>query len=122
MGAKNYRDLVAWQKEMEMARSIYKITEQFPSQENFGLTTQLRRAAVSVSSNIAEGEGRGSRQDFIRFLYIAHGSLREAETQILLAGSLEYVNSETVEQVMSLAGEVGRLIQGLIKSLRRRMD
>src|SRR5262249_40136600 len=108
-----------WQKAMELAATIYRITDRFPSREQFGLTMQLRRAAVSIPSNIAEGEGRGSKADFVRFLNIAHGSLREAETQVLLATKLGFLTTERTGEPMNLAAEVGRLIQGLIKSLRR---
>ena len=88
---RNYCDLVAWQKAMDLVESVYKATSQFPKEEVYGLTNQLRRAAVSVPSNIAEGQGRRSDNDFRRFLAIGHGSLREVETQVLIAQRLHYL-------------------------------
>lgn len=120
MAGKNYRDLIAWQKAMDLVEMAYKATGQFPKEEIYGLTNQLRRAVVSVPSNIAEGQGRNSANDFRRFLAISHGSLREAETQILIAERLHYLNEAQTERLMSLAGEVGRLIQGLSNSLEGR--
>jgi four helix bundle protein len=118
MAVRNYQDLIAWQKAMEFAEQVYLITKNFPSDEKFGLTAQVRRAAVSVPSNIAEGQGRFSDQDFRRFLSTAHGSLREAETQLLLAKRLGYCTEETTTEALSLANEVGRLIQGLANKLK----
>jgi four helix bundle protein len=117
MAAKNYSDLIAWQKAMALVELIYKASAQFPKEEVYGLTNQLRRAAVSVPSNIAEGQGRGSVNDFRRFLAISHGSLRELETQILIAKRLCFLTSAQADRVMNLAGEVGRLINGLTNSL-----
>ena len=117
MAARNYSDLVAWQKAMDLVELIYKATAQFPKEEVYGLTNQMRRAAVSVPSNIAEGQGRGSANDFRRFLSISYGSLREVETQILIAKRLHYLNDAQAERIMNLAGEVGRLINGLGNSL-----
>lgn len=116
MPSRNYQDLVAWQRAMDYAEAVYSATRAFPSDERFALTSQLRRAAVSVPSNLAEGQGRGSDAELVRFARVAHGSLRESETQLLLARRLGYLDSESAERVLSLCGEVGRLIQGLIKS------
>ena len=88
MAGKNYRDLIAWQKAMDLVEMVYKVTGQIPREELYGLTNQLRRAVVSIPSNIAEGQGRNSTNDFKRFLIISHGSLREVETQILIAERL----------------------------------
>ncbi len=115
---RNYRDLIAWQKAMEFAEATYEISVDFPDEERFSLTSQLRRSAVSVASNIAEGEGRFSTPDFMRFLSIAHGSLSEAETQILLAIRLKYLAAEDAHPILSLASEVGKLIHGLARSLK----
>ena len=117
MASKNYSDLIAWQKAMTLVELIYKATAQFPKEEVYGLTNQLRRASVSVPSNIAEGQGRGSANDFRRFLTISYGSLREVETQILIAKRLHFLTDAQADRVMNLAGEVGRLINGLTKSL-----
>ncbi|MCP9494170.1 MAG: four helix bundle protein [Pyrinomonadaceae bacterium MAG19_C2-C3] len=117
---RNYSDLIAWQKAMDLVEMIYKATRLFPKEELYGLTSQLRRAAVSVPSNIAEGQGRNSINDFRRFLAIAHGSLREAETQVRIAQRLDYLSEAQAEILMSLAGEVGRLINGLGNSLEEK--
>ncbi|MGL4513946.1 MAG: four helix bundle protein [Lacipirellulaceae bacterium] len=118
MAVKNYRDLIAWQKAMDLAEQVYALTQSFPPDERFGMTSQLRRSSVSVPSNIAEGQGRFSDRDFHRFLSIAHGSLREAETQLELATRLRFVNAEKVAPLSDLAAEVGRLIVGLARSLK----
>lgn len=120
MAGRNYGDLVAWQKAMDLVEMVYKATGQFPKDEIYGLTNQLRRAVVSVPSNIAEGQGRGSSNDFRRFLAIRHGSLREVETQILIAKRLNYLTEAQTERLMNLAGEVGRLLNGLSNSLADR--
>jgi four helix bundle protein len=96
---------------------VYKATGHFPKEELYGLTNQLRRAVVSIPSNIAEGQGRNSRNDFRRFLTISHGSLREVETQILIAERLRYLNQAQIEPLMNLSSEVGRLINGLCNSI-----
>lgn len=119
MGIKNYQDLLAWQKAMDLVEVGYRLTKQFPKEEMFALTAQLRRALVSVPSNIAEGEGRSSPAEFQRFLNIAHGSLREVETQLLIARRLNYLSDTDLKQALELASEAGRLIQGLRRSLER---
>jgi len=90
---RNHKDLEVWKKSMDFVSNIYKITESFPNKEVYGLTNQIRRAAVSVPSNIAEGAARSSKKEFIQFLYIALGSLSELETQIIIANRLEYLNN-----------------------------
>jgi len=101
-----------------MVQEVYEATKNFPREEVYGLTSQLRRAVVSTPSNIAEGQGRRSTAEFLNFLSIAHGSLREVETQILIAERLEYIEREQANGLMNLAGEVGRLINGLSNSLQ----
>jgi len=118
MAGKSYRDLEAWQKAVDFVEMIYRITHGFPSEERFGLTNQLRRAAVSVPSNIAEGQGRRSGKNFARFLAMALGSLAEVETQLLISMRLGYINSEQSNEALHLAGQVGRLISGLRRSLK----
>ena len=120
MAGRNYSDLLAWQKAMDLVELIYKATAQFPKEEIYGLTNQLRRAVVSVPSKIAEGQGRSSVLDFRRFLAISYGSLREVETQLLIAQRLHYLTPAQTELLMNLAGEVGRLINGLSKSLENK--
>mgnify|MGYP005870792957 CR=1 FL=1 len=120
MSAKNYRDLIAWQKAMDLVEMIYQVTKVFPKEEIYALTAQIRRAAVSIPSNIAEGQGRTSNKEFQNFLSIAHGSVREVETQILIAQRLQYLPDQEVQAVLKLAGEAGRLITGLLNSLSKR--
>jgi four helix bundle protein len=109
--------LIVWQKAMDLVEDVYKSSKDFPREEIYALTSQIRRAAVSIPSNIAEGQGRRTTLDFLRHLSIAYGSLREVETQILIAGRLRYVAQTRVDDVMDLAGEVGRLLNGLMNSL-----
>jgi four helix bundle protein len=119
MAGRNYTDLIAWQKSMDLAQELYRATARFPKEEMYGLTSQLRRAAVSVPSNIAEGQGRRTTGAFLQHLSIAHGSLRETETQVLLAVRLGYLSDKAAASLMKQAGEVGRLITGLANSLSR---
>jgi four helix bundle protein len=119
MASQNYRDLVAWQKAMDLVVAVYQVSASFPREEVYGLTSQLRKAAVSVPSNIAEGQGRGSKKEFAHFLRVAHGSLREVETQTLIAARLAYLPATSSDEVLNLASSAGRLITGLINSLRR---
>jgi four helix bundle protein len=117
MGVRNYRDLIVWQKSMDLVTLVYQFTESFPQKEVFGLTNQLRRAAVSVPSNIAEGQGRNSNRDFQRFLSIARGSLQEVETQLELARRLGYLGETNLIDINELSSEVARLINGLSRAL-----
>lgn len=117
MAVRNYRDLIAWQKAMDLVIRVYEATKRFPREEVYGLTCQAHRAAVSVPSNIAEGQGRSSTREFLHFLSMAHGSLRELETQVLIAQRLNYLDDPTTTNVMDLATEVGRLLNGLSNSL-----
>ena len=117
MSVKTYRDLVAWQRAMDLVVEVYRVTAQFPREELYGLTSQLRRAAVSVPSNIAEGQGRGVGNEFGRHVRIAQGSLQEAETQLLIAQRLTYLPQTSLDPVMLIAEEVGRLTRGLHKSI-----
>jgi four helix bundle protein len=119
MAGKNYRDLIAWQKAMAFVEEVYKASAHFPREEIYTLTAQLRRAAISIPSSIAEGQGRQSRREFRNFLRIAHGSLREVETQILLAEPLRYVDASATIRLMQISCEIGRLLNGLIRSLSR---
>jgi four helix bundle protein len=112
-----HKDLEAWQRALTLAEQIYQSTKLFPSEERFGLSSQMRRAAVSVPSNIAEGAARKSRQEFLQFLHIARGSLSELDTQVILAIRLKYVSEET--EVVAEIQRVGRLLTGLIAKLKR---
>ena len=122
MASKNFRDLIAWQKAMDLVEEVYKLTRDFPKEEVYALTSQMRRASVSVPSNIAEGEGRRSGNEFGHFLSIAHGSLRELETQILIAHRLAYLTEAQTQTLISMTEEVGRLLNGLANSLKRRQS
>ena len=117
---KNYKDLKVWQKSYQVCLEIYKITKDFPKQETYGLTSQIRRAAVSVPSNIAEGYGRKTTPDYLRSLYIAYGSNCELETQVLLSGDLEYMNPKKCMEIKEAIGEVERMLKALIKSLEKK--
>ena len=117
---KNYRELKVWQRSYQLCLEIYKITKRFPIEERYGLTSQIRRAAVSVPSNIAEGYGRKTTPEYIRFLYIAYGSICELETQILLSGDLGYIETGELEILQEGIGEVERMLKALTKSLERK--
>ena len=117
MAIKSYRDLIVWQKAMDLVEDVYKKTKGFPREELYGLTSQLRRAVVSVPSNIAEGQGRNSTKEFLHHLSIAYGSLCEVGTQILIANRLGYLEKRDLERLDGLTSEVGRLINGLSNKL-----
>ena len=117
MGSNGYKDLIAWQKSMGLVSAIYDATDGFPPHELYGLVSQLRRAAVSVPSNIAEGKAHYSNRDFVRFLRHARGSLAEIETQILIAQQRQYLSSATATKVSQQLDELGRILSGLIHSL-----
>jgi four helix bundle protein len=119
--AQSYKDLIAWQRARRFVKSIYVATKGFPRDEMFGLTSQLRRAAVSVARNIAEGQARYSRPEFQRFLLMAKGSLAEIETQLFLAGDLGYLDPKVCQTELAHAEELGRILSGLIASLRSEM-
>lgn len=106
---------------MDFAESVYVATRVWPREELYGLTGQVRRAAASIPSNIAEGQGRESDKDFLRFLAIAKGSLHETETQLMLVERLDYHHQETTRALLQQSAEVGRLVNGLMKSLRTRI-
>jgi len=118
----SYRDLVAWKRAVELVTHVYGLTKSFPDDERYGLTAQLRRAAVSVASNIAEGQGRFSRGEFKQFLGHTRGSLLEIETQMTIATNLGYLDSRQSEVVFELSSEVGRILNGLISSLNTPQD
>ena len=118
---KSYRDLVAWQKARVLVKNVYLLTADFPVGERFGLVSQMDRAAVSIPSNIAEGYGRATTQDYLHFLRIARGSAYELETQLVLAEDLGLCSEVTGEKVKNGLYEVIRVLQGLIQSLERRI-
>src|SRR5438034_6757394 len=116
---KDYKDLVVWQKAMELVTAIYQATQTFPKEELYGLTSQIRRAAVSIPSNIAEGQGRLSRGEFRQFLGQARGSLSEVETQVSIATRLHYLNENQTEQLLDRCSSVGKVLNGLLNSLKK---
>ena len=116
----SFRDLVVWQKGMDLVTEIYRLSKKFPKDELFGLTSQIRRAAVSIPSNIAEGRGKSSKGEFQQFLHHSMGSLAEVETQVIIAQNLGYLNAAETEPVMKIIAEVGRLLNGLLTSLKKK--
>src|SRR5262245_61198324 len=118
MGQSGYKDLIAWQKGMEQVTAICDASEGVPSQEQFGLVSQLRRAAVSAPSNTAEGTAHESNRDFVRFLRHARGSLAEIGTQVLMAQQRKYPDAETATKLTQKIDELGRILSGLINSLK----
>jgi four helix bundle protein len=114
----SYRDLIAWKKATVLVRDIYCATQAFPRDERYGLMSQLRRAAVSVPSNIAEGQARYSRREFHHFLNNARGSLAEVETQIMLANDLGYLASTEADTLLLKTSELGRILNGLLASTK----
>lgn len=120
MTVKSYRDLIVWQKAMDLVQMVYQVTKQFPKDELYGLTNQVRRAAVSVPSNVAEGQARNSTAEFRNFLSIARGSLAEVETQLLIATRLEYMTKEQLAPILSLQEEVNKMLNALMKTLTTR--
>ena len=119
MKVRRYHDLMASQKAMSMVEQIYKSTKSFPKEEQYGLMSQLRRAAISVPSNIAEGHCRNGRREFVHHLSIALGSLGEAETQVMIAKRLGYLGAEESTELLNLAEETGRIMVGPMHSLER---
>ena len=109
-----FEDLNAWKQAMELVHDIYVATAEFPKPEIYGLAAQMRRAAVSIPSNIAEGKGRSTGKDFARFLYQARGSLHELQTQILIAARLEYMQFGAKDRLLEQTKVVGRLLHGLL--------
>jgi len=114
----NYRGLLAWQRAMDLVESVYRATRNWPKEELYGLTDQIRRAAVSVPSNMAEGQGRGSVREFAHRLSIAMGSLYEVETQVSIAQRLHYIDERTSEDLLAQIAEIARLTHGLRRSLQ----
>ena len=117
---RGYRDLEVWQRAMDLVVESYRATQAFPSEERYGLTAQLRRSAVSIASNIAEGRGRRGLGGFLYHLSVANGSIMELETQLLIGVKLRYLDEGEAQGVLRRSGEVGRLLAGLTRALRRR--
>ena len=114
---KSYRDLIVWQKSMKLVTQIYLITKRFPKEELYGLTPQIRRSCVSIPSNIAEGYGRNSTNDYVRFLQIASGSLYELQTQLEICLNLDYLSKQRFEEIYEQSREIERMLSSLIKKV-----
>jgi len=119
---KKYQQLIAWLKAIDLVSDIYSLTSAFPRDEIYGLTSQLRRAAVSIPSNIAEGQGRATKGEFIQFLCHARGSLYEVETQVVISRNLGYLALEQQQSISEALGELGRILNGLIASLQQKQS
>jgi four helix bundle protein len=115
--ARYYRDLLVWQKSFDLANDVYEATSSFPKDEIYGLTSQIRRASVSIASNIAEGAARNSTKEFLHFISITKGSLAEIETQLLLAERRGYLASASLERILKQTDEISRMLTGLKRKL-----
>ncbi|MGH2561514.1 MAG: four helix bundle protein [Thermomicrobiales bacterium] len=113
-----YRGLLAWQRGMTLVKAVYVASKDWPPDERFGLTNQVRRAVVGIPSNIAEGKGRTGTRELLHHLSIAHGSRCEVETQLMIARDLDYMSDQRLQPLLEQAAEVGRLIRGLIQKYR----
>ena len=118
----SYQDLQVWQKAMDLVLECYRVTQRFPSNEQFGLTAQLKRAAVSVPANIAEGFGRWHRKEFVRFLLTANGSLKEVETHLIISQRLGFLQKADLETTLGLSQEIGKMLASLRQKLSDRRE
>lgn len=116
----SYKDLLVWQKSINLVEKVYLVTKIFPKDEIFGLTSQIKRSAISIPSNIAEGTGRSTRKDYLQFLHIAYGSLLELETQLLIAKNLGFAKQEEYGMLAEQILEISKMLKSLIKSLQSR--
>ena len=121
MKLQSYKDLEVWQKSVDLVVCIYALTKQFPKEEIYALTNQIRRAAVSIPSNIAEGRAKRSTRDFIRFINIAYGSAAELETQLFISEKLGYVSSEQLRPLFDDISRVGRMLNGMLSGLEKKI-
>ena len=119
-GTQNYKDLLVWQKGITLAKSIYRLTQSFPSEEKFGLTSQMRRAAVSIPSNLAEGQARHTSGEFVQFISHAEGSSAELDTQLILAVELGFCKKATAIPIYELIDEIRRMLNALRRAISRR--
>ena len=118
MAWKHYREMIVWQKAMDLTQEVYRLVKLLPAEERFDLSSQIRRAVVSIPSNIAEGQGRQTEKEFKQFLSIAKGSVFEVETQLLICVRISYFSQEQIEKALSLCDEVGRMLTKLIVSFQ----
>ena len=118
----SYRDLKVWQMSVDLAEAVYSLTQDFPKTEVYGLTAQMRRAAVSVPANIAEGHGRETTGAFIQFLRVAQGSLKELETHAIIAQRLDFMSAPAKDKLLGTCDELGKMVRGLIRSPQERQS
>lgn len=116
----SYRDLRVWQEAMTLAELCYRLTREFPRDEIYGMTSQIRRAAASVPANIAEGDGRGNRGEYLQFLRVAQGSLKELETHVLLSQRVQLTAAKSFESALAECETVGKMLRALIRSLEKK--
>lgn len=119
---KSYRDLQVWRVAMDVAEDVYVLTKSFPNSETYGMATQIRRAAVSVAANIAEGHGRETSGAFVNFLRMSQGSLKELETHLLLAVRVGLLDRDDIEPAMQMCDELGRMLRSLIRSIQSKAE
>jgi len=119
--AESYRDVIAWQKSMTLVTEVYRVSANFPRREMYGLARQVREAAVSVPSNIAEGKVRQTKRDYLQFLYRARGSSLEVQTQLEIARNLEFLDANTFELIIEQAAEAARVLNGLISNVAEQL-
>ena len=122
LGVQKYEDLIVWQKAMDLVEEIYSLAKLLPNEEVYALSSQMKRAAVSIPSNIAEGQERNTTKDFINYLYMAKGSKGELETQLLICIRLQYLTQLQINNAQSLLGEIGKMLNALIKSLSAKLS
>ena len=120
-GFQSFKDLIVWQRSMELAEKCYSLTKVFPREEQYGMTAQIRRAATSVAANIAEGHGRESTGSFVQFLRVAQGSIKELETHLLLAKKVGLASSDVVRLPLAECEEIGKMLRALIRTLQRKL-
>ena len=116
-----YKDLIAWQKSIVFVTSVYSLTKKFPADEKFGLVSQINRAVVSVTANIAEGWGRELSKNYLQFLRTSRGSLMEVETLLLISKNLKYIDDLSYDEISIQIEEIGKILQGLIKSVQQKI-
>ncbi len=120
MGIQSYRDLKVWQEGMNLAEQCYLVTRNFPKEELYGMISQIRRSSASIPANVAEGHGRKTRKEYIQFLYIAQGSLKELETHLMLSKRVNLNPSEAIDPILYQCESVSRLLSGLIRALENK--
>jgi four helix bundle protein len=121
LGLQKYGDLIVWQKSMDLVEEVYRMARLLPKEEVYGLSSQMKRAAVSIPSNIAEGQERGTTKDFINHLHMAKGSKGELETQLLVCVRLQYLVQPQISTAQNLLGEIGKMLNALIQSLSAKL-